>query len=62
MIAGELDERACFQVEVDMTDRLDRLCARTPDGRQLTESLIWLGAAMDEVQVKIGFAGFTALG
>jgi DNA-binding MarR family transcriptional regulator len=40
------------RVEADMTDRLDRLCARTPDGRQLTESLVWLGAAMDEVQAE----------
>jgi DNA-binding MarR family transcriptional regulator len=34
-------------VEAEMTARLDELCARTPDGGRLLESLGWLGAAID---------------
>ena len=35
------------QVEAEMIGRIDDLCDRTPDGGQLIESLVWLGAAMD---------------
>jgi DNA-binding MarR family transcriptional regulator len=37
------------RVEAEMIHRFDDLCARTPDGAQLMQSLIWLGAAIDEV-------------
>jgi DNA-binding MarR family transcriptional regulator len=35
------------QVETEMISRINDLCDRTPDGGQLIESLVWLGAAMD---------------
>jgi DNA-binding MarR family transcriptional regulator len=35
------------EVETEMIGRIDDLCARTPDGEQLIESLVWLGGAMD---------------
>ena len=35
------------QVETEMIIRIYDLCDRTPDGRQLIESLVWLGQAMD---------------
>jgi hypothetical protein len=35
-------------VETEMIRRFDDLCARTPDGAQLMQSLIWLGAAIDQ--------------
>jgi DNA-binding MarR family transcriptional regulator len=34
-------------VEEELLERMDDLCARTPDGEALIEALIWLGAAMD---------------
>jgi DNA-binding MarR family transcriptional regulator len=37
------------RVEAEMIRRIDDLCARTPDGRQLLESLVWLGIAIDDV-------------
>ncbi len=37
------------RVEAEMVTRIDDLCARTPDGAQLMESLVWLGDAIDEV-------------
>jgi DNA-binding MarR family transcriptional regulator len=40
------------RVEAEMIRRIDDLCARTPDGRQLMESLVWLGSAIDEVQAQ----------
>jgi hypothetical protein len=30
-----------------MISRINDLCDRTPDGGQLIESLVWLGAALD---------------
>jgi DNA-binding MarR family transcriptional regulator len=38
------------RVEAEMIGRIEDLCARTPDGHQLMESLVWLGAAIDEMQ------------
>jgi DNA-binding MarR family transcriptional regulator len=38
------------RVEAAMIGRIEDLCARTPDGPQLMESLVWLGAAVDEMQ------------
>jgi DNA-binding MarR family transcriptional regulator len=35
------------QVEGSLLERMDDLCARTPDGATLIEALVWLGAAMD---------------
>lgn len=35
------------QVETEMISRINDLCDRTPDGEQLIQSLVWLGAAMD---------------
>ncbi|HEY2695005.1 MAG TPA: MarR family winged helix-turn-helix transcriptional regulator [Pseudonocardiaceae bacterium] len=36
-------------VETDMLERFAELQKRTPDGEQLVESLVWLGAAIEEV-------------
>jgi DNA-binding MarR family transcriptional regulator len=40
------------RVETAMISRIDDLCARTPDGAQLLESLVWLGRAIDETQAR----------
>jgi DNA-binding MarR family transcriptional regulator len=42
-------EAVLNRVETAMIRRIDELCSRTPDGRRLMESLVWLGAALDEV-------------
>lgn len=36
-------------VETDMIERLTELQRHTPDGEQLVESLVWLGAAIEEI-------------
>lgn len=36
------------QVEAEMVARLDDLCARTPDPERMLETLVWLGAAIDD--------------
>ena len=38
---------ALEEAETEMISRINDLCDRTPDGEQLIESLVWLGAAMD---------------
>jgi DNA-binding MarR family transcriptional regulator len=35
-------------VEAEMVSRIEDLAARTPNGDQLIESLVWLGRAIDE--------------
>jgi DNA-binding MarR family transcriptional regulator len=40
------------RVEAEMIRRIDDLCARTPDGDQLMESLVWLGSAIDDLQAQ----------
>jgi len=40
------------RVEAEMIRRIDELCARTPDPGQLMESLVWLGAAIDDWQAQ----------
>lgn len=40
------------RVEAEMVRRIEDLCARTPDGDQLMESLVWLGAAIDQAQAQ----------
>jgi DNA-binding MarR family transcriptional regulator len=45
-------EAVVTRVESDMIQRIEDLCARTPDGPRLMESLIWLGAAIDAVQAE----------
>ncbi|HYA68345.1 MAG TPA: MarR family winged helix-turn-helix transcriptional regulator [Acidimicrobiales bacterium] len=35
------------RVEEEMAERVDDLCARTPDAAALKEALAWLGAAID---------------
>jgi len=40
------------RVENDMIRRIHDLSARTPDGDQLLESLVWLGTAIDEMQAQ----------
>jgi DNA-binding MarR family transcriptional regulator len=40
------------RVETEMIRRIEDLSARTPDGRQLMDSLVWLGAAIDETQAE----------
>jgi DNA-binding MarR family transcriptional regulator len=34
-------------VEEELLERIDDLCARTPDGDVLLDALVWLGTAMD---------------
>jgi len=40
------------RVEAEMIRRIDELCARTPDPDRLMESLVWLGAAIDDWQAR----------
>ena len=35
-------------VEAEMVSRIEGLAVRTPNGKQLIESLVWLGRAIDE--------------
>jgi DNA-binding MarR family transcriptional regulator len=37
------------RVEAAMTERITELGERTPDGEQLLQSLVWMGAAIDEL-------------
>lgn len=41
-------EAVLSRVEAEMVRRLDLLCARTPNGAQVMQSLAWLGPAIDE--------------
>jgi DNA-binding MarR family transcriptional regulator len=45
-------EALLWRVEAEMIRRIEDLCGRTPDGGQLIESLVWLGAAIDESQAE----------
>jgi DNA-binding MarR family transcriptional regulator len=45
-------EALLSRVEAEMIRRIEDLCARTPDGPQLMESLAWLGQAIDQVQAQ----------
>ena len=40
------------RVEAEMIRRIEDLSGRTPDGNQLMESLVWLGAAMDDMHAQ----------
>jgi DNA-binding MarR family transcriptional regulator len=40
------------RVENEMILRIEDLCARTPDATRLLESLVWLGAAIDDLQAQ----------
>jgi DNA-binding MarR family transcriptional regulator len=40
------------RVEAEMIRRINELCARTPDPGRLMESLVWLGAAIDDWQAQ----------
>ncbi len=40
------------RVEADMTERLNQVSARTPDAKQLLESLVWMGTAIDELRAE----------
>ena len=40
------------RVEAEMIRRIDDLCGRTPDPDRLMESLVWLGAAIDDWQAQ----------
>ena len=40
------------RVEAEMIRRIEDLSARTPDGNQLMEALVWLGAAIDDLQAQ----------
>ena len=42
-------EAALERVEAAMIRRLGDVCDRTPDREQLLESLVWMGAAIDEL-------------
>jgi DNA-binding MarR family transcriptional regulator len=42
------------EVERAMVERLDRICAGTPDPARLLESLTWLGAALDAERAEPG--------
>jgi hypothetical protein len=45
-------EHLLARVEAEMIRRIDDLCARTPDGARLVQSLVWLGAAIDETRAE----------
>ena len=45
-------EALLSRVEAEMISRIDDLRGRTPDPDQLLQSLIWLGAAIDEAQAQ----------
>jgi DNA-binding MarR family transcriptional regulator len=40
------------RVEAEMISRIDDLSGRTPDPDRLMQSLVWLGAAIDEAQAQ----------
>jgi len=40
------------RVEAEMIRRIEDLSDRTPDGNQLMEALVWLGAAIDDLQAQ----------
>ncbi len=40
------------RVEAEMIRRIEDLSARTPDGNQLMESLVWLGTAIDDMHTQ----------
>jgi DNA-binding MarR family transcriptional regulator len=40
-------QRLLDEVEAEMAARIAHLCASTPDGDQVMESLVWLGDALD---------------
>jgi DNA-binding MarR family transcriptional regulator len=42
--------RVLARVEAEMVERVNALCARTPDRDRVLESLSWLAAAMDEAR------------
>lgn len=44
----EAGEDLLARAEADMRERIRDLCRRTPDVQRMLESLIWLGAAVDE--------------
>jgi DNA-binding MarR family transcriptional regulator len=37
------------EVEAEMVRRIEDLCARTPDGAQVQQSLTWIGIALDQM-------------
>lgn len=43
-----------------MIERIEQLCARSPDGARVLESLAWLGAAIDELRAEQSAAATTA--
>jgi DNA-binding MarR family transcriptional regulator len=45
-------EALLARVEAEMIRRIDDLGSRTPDADQLLQSLIWLGAAISEMQAQ----------
>ena len=45
-------EALLARVETEMIRRIDDLCGRTPDPDRLMESLVWLGAAIDDWQAQ----------
>jgi DNA-binding MarR family transcriptional regulator len=47
--AGEL---LLERVEAEMVSRLAGLCERTPNAERVLESLVWLGAALDEARAE----------
>jgi DNA-binding MarR family transcriptional regulator len=47
-------EALLSRVEAEMVRRIEDLCARSPDRERLLESLVWLGAALDEARAARG--------
>ena len=47
--AGEL---LLARVEAEMVGRLEGLCERTPNAERVLESLVWLGAALDQARAE----------
>jgi DNA-binding MarR family transcriptional regulator len=45
----ESGRRVLDETEAEMVCRIEDLCARTPDGTKVQQSLIWIGLALDEM-------------
>jgi DNA-binding MarR family transcriptional regulator len=46
---SEMGQEVLDRVESRMAHQLELLCARTPNGEQMVQSLVWLGVAIESV-------------
>jgi DNA-binding MarR family transcriptional regulator len=52
----EPGRRVLDEVEAEMVRRIEDLCARTPHGAQVQQSLVWIGLALDQMAAERGAA------